>query len=504
LGKNATIKIDYLQTKYMVNDSIRFDNSGIKFNNIQVRDEKGNTASINGTVYHKYFRDYSADLTIRTNNIQVLNTRPKDNELFYGTAYASGVATIKSKGTTLSFDISAKTGKDTKFYIPLNNGLSVSDYSFIDFVDSSQNVKSEEGKIKITVNKQSKTSMNLNFDLEVTPDAEVQLILDSKAGDVMKGRGSGNLNISYNPKGEFNIVGDYIIEDGDYLFTLGSIFNKKFNVENGGRIIFNGSVYDADVDIKAIYKLKASLYNIMFGLLPDAKLKERIPVECLLLLTGRLFNPIVGFDINLPTADEETKSYLKSMIKSDEDMSRQVLFLLVMNSFYAEPMAGTQQSTADISSATVGVTTTEMVSNQLSNMLSQISNNFDIGVNYRPGSTALPNSQEVQVALSKQYDKVTINGNVDVGGNQTAQGIPTSSSGNSITGAFDVEYQITEKIRFKVFNRSNDNFYINNGIQYTQGISLFFRQDFNKLKNLFKKADKGQMKKEEDTKIKKQ
>ena len=46
----------------------------------------------------------------------VLNTKPKDNELFYGTAYASGVTTIKSGPNSLSFDISAKTGKNTNFY----------------------------------------------------------------------------------------------------------------------------------------------------------------------------------------------------------------------------------------------------------------------------------------------------------------------------------------------------------------------------------------------------
>jgi hypothetical protein len=236
-------------------------------------------------------------------------------------------------------------------------------------------------------------------------------------------------------------------------------------------------------------------------MIPDAKMKERIPVECLLNLTGNLFNPVVGFDIYLPTADEETRAYLKSMIKSDEEMSRQFLFLLVMNSFYSDQMDGTTQSTAYFSSATVGVTTTEMLSNQLSNWLSQISNDFDIGVNYRPGSTELPNSQEVQVALSTQLlnDKVSINGNFDYGGTQST----TSTPGNTaLTGAFNVEFKITEKIRFKVFNRSNDNFYIDNGSQYTYGVGLFYRQDFDKFKDLFKKPVKSTMKKEEETKIK--
>ena len=505
MGENATLKIDYLQTRYRFNDTIRFDKAGLKFNNIKVLDDKGNIATINGTVFHKYFKDFAADLTISipvTSEFMVLNTKLKDNDLFYGTAYASGVTTIKSYGNALSFDISAKTGKNTRFFIPLNSGLSATDKSFINFVDVDQDKKQISSSVNILPAKPTQVALNVNFDLEVTPDAEVQLIFDSKAGDVMKGTGTGNLNISYTSKGEFKMYGDYIIDDGDYLFTLGGVLNKRFTVQNGGKISFNGDVHDADIDIKAVYKTKAALYDIMLGMFPDPKFKERIPVECQLNLTGNLFNPVIGLDIFLPTADEETRAYLRSMIKSDEDMSRQFLFLLVMNKFYADPMAGTSQSTADMGSATVGVTTTEMLSNQVSNWLSQISNDFDIGVVYRPGSTALPNSQDVNVALSTQVlnDKVVLNGNFDYGGSQSTTNSTTGN--NAISGAFNVEFKITEKIRFKVFNRSNDNFYIDNGIQYTQGVGLFFRQDFNKFKDLFKKQEKSNMKKEEETKIK--
>jgi hypothetical protein len=40
---------------------------------------------------------------------------------------------------------------------------------------------------------------------------------------------------------------------------------------------------------------------------------------------------------------------------------------------------------------------------------------------------------------------------------------------------------------------------MDNGILYTQGIGIFYRQDFNKLKDLFKKREKSDMKKEEET-----
>ena len=487
------MKINYLQTKYKMNDSIRFDRKGIKFNNIRINDEKGNLVTLSGRVNHKNFKDFAADLTINTNDALVLNTKPKDNDLFYGTAYASGVTTIRSGTNLLSFDISAKTGKNTKFFMPLNTGLSVSEYSFVSFVNSKlkkdEKNNTEENKLKPPP---AQTGFDLNFDLEVTPDAEVQLIFDSKVGDVMKGHGSGNLNITYNTKGEFKITGDYIVEDGDYLFTLGNILNKSFSVENGGKIMFNGDLNNAEIDMKAIYKLKASLYPI----LQDENYKDRIPVECQLNLSGNLLNPIVGFNIYLPTADEKTRTYVRNAISTEEELSRQFLYLLVMNSFFADPSAGVASSSSTPSgTSAMAVTTFEMLSNQLSNWLSQISNDFDIGVVYRPGSGNKDiNPQEVEVALSTQIlnDKVVINGNFDVPLTGSS-----ADNANQITGDFDAEVKLTNKLNFKVFNRYN-NPYTGKGVDYTQGIGIFFKQDFDRFSDLFRKKEKSEMKKEEE------
>ena len=486
LADNAAMKINYLQTKYKMSDSIRFDRKGIRFSNIRVTDEKGNPVMVSGRVNHHNFKDFTADLTINSNDALVLNTKPKDNDLFYGTAYATGVTTIKSGNNLLSFDISGRTGKNTKFFMPLNTSQSVSEYSFVTFTDSNirkeDDKDSDDNRIKPPV---ATTGFDLDFDLEVTPEAEAQLIFDSRVGDVMKGHGSGNLNILYNPKGEFRITGDYIVEDGDYLFTLGNILNKSFSVENGGRIMFRGDLNDAEIEMKAIYKLKASLYPI----LQDENYKDRIPVECQLNLSGNLWNPVVGFNIYLPTADEKTRTYVRNAISTDEELSRQFLYLLVMNSFYADPSMGVASAGSSPSgTSAMAVTTFEMLSNQLSNWLSQISNDFDIGVVYRPGSGSKDiNPQEVQVALSTQIlnDKVVINGNFDV----PLAGSSTSST-NQITGDFDAEVKLTNKLNLKVFNRYN-NPYTGKGVDYTQGIGIFFKQDFDKLGDLFRKKEKA-------------
>jgi hypothetical protein len=489
MARNTSMTIDYLKTKFNFSDSIIMDNTGFRFRNISLTDERGNRATLDGYVAHNSFNDFGINLKINADNILVMDTRQKDNSLFYGTAYATGVISITGPATSLRFDVSARTGRNTKLFIPLDQGVEVTDYSFISFT-SSDTTNRGERVINLPFASSAKPpSIELNFDLEVTPDAEVQLVFDSKVGDVMRGRGSGNLNLSLNKGGDFAIFGDYVIEDGDYLFTLGNIFNKRFIVEEGGTISWDGNITDADVDIKAIYKLRTSL----FELLQDEAFRQRIPIDCHLNMTGKLINPMIGFDIYLPTADEQTRTYLRNAINTEEEMSRQFLYLLVMNSFYPSSSYATAINTTSAGASAMGVTTTEMLSNQLSNWLSQISNDFDIGFAYRPGNEI--SSQEVEVALSTQLlnDRVIINGNFDVGGQET------SSATNDITGDFDVEVKLTEKVRFKVFNRSNDNIHYETA-PYTQGFGLFYRQDFNRFIDIFKK-NKGDMKKEEETAV---
>ncbi|MDT8402639.1 MAG: translocation/assembly module TamB domain-containing protein, partial [Bacteroidales bacterium] len=494
LAEEASMTIDYLKSNFMFSDSIRFNDNKLVFKNIQLHDNRDNNAVLDGYVSHNNFKEWFVDLRIDANNIMVFNTRQEDNSLFYGTAYASGLITIGGPANNLDFNISARTERNTRMFIPLGAGNEISDYTFISFREEGEEAD-RDIPIKLPMKKSTgKSSISLNFELEVTPEAEVQLVFDSRMGDVMKARGTGTLHMTLDEKGDFSIFGDVVIEDGEYQLTLGNIFNKRFTVEEGGTISWNGDIMNANVDARAIYKLKASLEDLF----QDEAYAARIPVECHLNMSGQLVNPLIGFDIYLPTADESMRTDLRAAIDSEEEMSRQFLYLLVMNSFYPDPsIAGVSMNTSIAGASAMGVTTTEMLSNQLSNWLSQISNDFDIGFTYRPGNEI--STQEVEVALSTQLlnDRVIINGNFDVGGE--AGGSQASTSTNEITGDFDVEVKITEKIRFKVFNRSNDNL-VYETAPYTQGFGLLFRQSFDSFVDLFKKK-KSEMKREEDTEI---
>jgi hypothetical protein len=191
-------------------------------------------------------------------------------------------------------------------------------------------------------------------------------------------------------------------------------------------------------------------------------------------------NPTLKPDISLPGADQSTQNVVKNSINTDEELMKQFVSLLVMNSFYSQQ--GIEQGgTGSTGSSVAGVTTTELLSNQVSSWLSQISNDFDIGVNYRPGDQIT--SDELQVALSTQIlnDRISLSGNLDVGGNET--GTSSATTTNNIAGDFDINFKITDKLHIKAFNRANDNLLFQSS-PYTQGVGLFYREYFNNLREL--------------------
>jgi hypothetical protein len=165
-------------------------------------------------------------------------------------------------------------------------------------------------------------------------------------------------------------------------------------------------------------------------------------------------------------------------------MSQQMISLLVLNSF-TDP-SGT--------SGSVGFNTFSLLTNQLNNWLSQISNDFDIGINYRPGNELT--AQEVEVALSTQLfdDRVSVDGNVGMRGSEDTQ------KTNDLVGEVTVEVKITKDGRFraKAFNKSNNNYLYKSYAPYTQGVGVFYTQEFNRLRDLFKKKNKKDKQKKDE------
>ena len=478
-ASNAGLMLSDLQVNYNLSDSVRFLGNRIIFPDIKISDDYGNTGVFTGTIRHRSFSNMIYDLSIKTKKIMAFNTTPDINEAFYGKLFGSGIIRITGNDDKLLIDGTARTEKGTEMNISLDYSGEAQEYNFLSFVSHDYQSKQEPRVIPY-----NSSDLVMKFNVEVTPEAKVQLIYNSKIGDVIRSQGSGNMEVGINNNGDISLFGEYTFEQGDYLFTLQNVINKKFEIQKGGTIQWNGDPEDAIVSLNAVYHLKASLSELFAITLTENKdYAQRLPVLCKIALSNSLSNPDIKFDIELPTAEDKIKEEVKQYISTDEDMNKQMLSLLVLGKFYTpEYLRGTYAAS---NNNLVGSTASELLSNQFSNWLSQISNDFDVGVNYRPGNQIT--NDEVELALSTQLfnDRVTINGNI---GNNSALRTNINSNSNSFVGDADVNVKITNngKLQLKAYNRANNNL-IYETSPYTQGVGLSYREDFNDFNELWKK-----------------
>ncbi len=479
LGSNVGLTVNATQVPYHFTDTVHFRNDTILFDAITVYDDENNPGKFDGTIVHQNFNNMFFDLSFSSERIRAMNTTSRDNEQFYGTAVANGKLEIKGadKQTKLTGTATSLSGTDIK--ISMESESTVEQYDFIEFVKTSE---SKTNDFFEEAQKERKGEYSLSLTIEATPDAKVQLIYNSQIGDIIKAQGEGILLFEMDNDGNMSLSGNYNPTKGDYLFTLQNVLNKRFTIEPEGSIIWSGDPYNAIINLKAIYKLKASTYDLLMNEENESQ-RKRIAVECIIELEDELINPTIGFDINFPNADERDKDELSPFFNTEEEMNKQILSLIVLGKFYTpEYLRGTYEAQ---NTNMLGTTASEVLSNQLSNWLSQIRDDWDIGVNYRPGNQVT--DDEIEVALSTQIlnDRVTLNGNI---GNNVNQYGTANNSGSQIVGDFEMSVKLVPngKILLKVYNRSNNNL-IYETAPYTQGVGLSFKEEYNSIDELFKK-----------------
>lgn len=465
--------VDYLRTSYSFTGDFNFDKDKMWFKDIELRDSTFGKGVVTGTIYHKAFTDFALDINLKADNLAALNTTYSPNEVYYGRAKASGTMTLKGSVDDLVLKADMQSEKGTNVVIPISFSRSISENSFIQY-------RKHGDADNSVISPYEPSVLSLQLGLDVKKNADLSIILPYNMGTIDV-QGDGLINMGIDTRGDYSMYGNYIMDNGTFLFNFENILKKNFQIQKGGSITFNGSPYDADIKLKAVYKVKTSLSG-----LPELSTEDqskRINVNCIISLANDLYNPDIKFSIELPDVTEEMKRSIFSIIDTTNalEMNQQMISLLVLNTF-----SSSSGITSAGASQGLGISSYEIISAQLSSLLSKISKDFDIGVNYRPGDQISP--QELELALSTQLfdNRVTIDGAFGMNTYNNA----TANQTQQVIGDVLVEVKITEdgRFRFKAFNRTNtgSDVLFSTYSPYTQGVGIVFRKEFNGLKDLFK------------------
>jgi len=370
----GTMTVNYLKTTYTLNDQVVVDNSVIRLSDLKLQDADNNEALANGSVDLNNINTPTLDISINARNFMALNTTEKDNGIYFGKAYGTGTFKFKGPTNKLFIDINAKTEKGTVFNLPLNNSETISTKDFITFVskDTTKIVKRQTSFDGITM------SLKLNVDANST--ANIFTTLGNLSG---KGY-SKNLELNINSLGDFEMSGDYIIESGNFDFTAREIINKKFSIRQGGTIRWTGNPTTAQINLKAIYSLRAGLADLYIAANRESsKQTDRVLTEVEMSLTGSLLKPDPKLDIFFPS-NPSIKEEMQSYFNDENNRNLQALSLILRRSF--APGTGKEALGKQLTSG-VAATATELLFNQFNNVLSSLNLNF-VDVNIRSLSEA--------------------------------------------------------------------------------------------------------------------
>ena len=473
---NAGLTIPYLNVDYILGERTIVDLTDEKFlfkNNVLTDTKYKTKGNLNGSIEHNVFTDWKLDLSVSTKRLLVLDTKDSEDAAYYGVAFINGLATIKGPTDGLFIKVDAKSESGSSLKIPINNAESISDNDFIHFLTAKEKLNIKKGIID---NSRNYKGLELEFDLDITPNAEVEVILDRNSGHGMKGRGNGTLLFKINTLGKFQMWGDFQAYDGTYNFKYGGIIDKKFSVKKGGYISWEGNPMRARLNLEAIYKTSAN----PAVLLENSSLNKKVDVNVVIGLRGDLTSPDPDFSFEFPTVSNVLKSEIEYKLNDKDVRQTQALYLLSTGSFL---------SADGMNNSALASNAFETATNLLTGMIHSEDEKFQVGLNIISPDKSIGNETDgrfVATISSKINERITINGKV---------GVPFGGiSQTAVIGDVEILYRVNEDgtVNLRFFNRENDITYIGEGIGYTQGIGISYEVDFDTFKELANKIFKNQ------------
>ena len=484
---DAMLKIAYTGVPYFADGEFHMDETGVYFDNIDIKDRYTGTGKLTGSINYDHFRDISFDTRINVDQIEAICLTEKENETFYGNIFGSGDLHLTGPIKSLVMNIDAATTKTGQLHIPTDyTSISSSGSNLLKFkqLETFTYIDPYELFVQNTViEDEVPNDFIVKLNVDANQDVEAFIEIDKASGNVLSGRGKGNISLEAGLN-VFKINGDYTIDSGNYKFAAMGIVNRDFSIQEGSRIKFNGDILDSDLDINAIYKTKASIATLISD---TTSVANRRIVECGIKIEDKLSSPQLSFSIEIPDLDPTIKSRVESALSTEDKVQKQFLALLLSNNFLPDEQSGVVDNTSALYS-----NVSEMMANQINNIFQKLNIPLDLGLRYQPNTRG---NDIFDVAVTTQLfnNRVIVNGNI--GNKQYSSG----NNENEVVGDIDIEIKLDRSgaFRLNLFSHSADQYtnYLDNSQR--NGIGITYQTEFNSFKQFFRNMFSNRKKRQE-------
>jgi hypothetical protein len=486
----------------MPQESITFNDEGIRFNDFTLVDSTNNKAIVSGSIYTKTYTDFKFGINIKSNNFRVMNSTKADNKLFYGKLFMD--TDIKVRGDmakpVVDATLTVNDKTDMAFVLPTTDPGVEDRKGVVEFYDeSAPKMDSILLARQLDSLKQSEvTGLDVNATVNIDKNANFTIVVDERNGDVVYLKGEAHLSGGIDPSGKTSLTGTYIVNSGSYNLSYATV-SRKFNFKKGSTITWTGDPTSANIDLTAIYVANVPPIDLVANQLTDqnsTQYKQKLPFNVNLNLRNQLMKPDISFDITLPDSNYNVSSEVTNTVgtrlaqvrQDPNELNKQVLGVLVLGHFIGDNPLQSQGGNAGVEGAirsSVSGLLTDQLNNLAGDLITGVDLNFGLtsGEDYSSGTAT--NRTDLNVGLSKRFlnDRLT----VSVGNNFNLEGASAGQKTSNIAGNVSVNYKLSKDGRYSLRAYRKDEFIVIQGQVVETGIGFSLTVDYNRFREIFRK-----------------
>ena len=508
---DASFVVPQLGAPYRLpGQALAFDAEGIKFDNFTVLDSASNKAVANGYLRTKNFTDYVFDLRAVTNNFVAVNNTRKDNQLFYGRLVLDSDTRITGPLSLIAVNtkVTIVDGSRLTVESPTDAPATVARDGIVKFVDKRARLDTSLArKVRLDTVQTGATGYRITAQVTVTNRTPFTIVIDPVSGDNLEVRANGTLDTEIDPAGTITLSGRLTVARGKYHLSLYDLATRDFLIRRGSTISWSGDPYNADLNITAVYKVKAPPAELIASQGADdpgtaSIARNPLPFSVLLNVTDQLSKPTIGFDITLPEDQRgvlggqvETRLAALRQPNQSSELSKQVFSLLILGRFVAQNPFQSSSGEGFVASQLRG-SASAVLTDQLQSLTGKYLSGLglDLGVTNQAtyGTDGSQGSRtDLNVAVRRQLlnNRLTVRVGTDIAlGGTGTQSTTGSNAPSNLVGDVSLEYSLLRDGRLRLRAYRQNGYEDIDGPIVRTGAALVFQRDYDNLGDLFAKV----------------
>lgn len=496
---NGSIRSELNNVRYTkISGEVNITNELIRINSFSASSNNG-SARVSGTLRLEDFlprRDYNINLDM--SSFSILDKSANSESNYSGEVEVNGSLALRG-----NYDQSSLTGEIRVRRALFNlvtagaNSRAYSETNFISFVGRNSKVANTDTTARREIIYQYRkkevgflSGLTAYIQFHATQNTFLNIVLNRATGEQITTELNGSLAFNYQRQ-DLNTSGNLNVSSGKYNF-----YTSQFDLDRNGQIKWTGPLENPELDLLArttIIRQAQKAGSLVGG----AESTEAEYNVITLAIKGTPQLPEITYNIHSSRGSLDNSNDVKSTVTDPQmrdNAAANIVSLLLIGQWVNDPRqagAGTINYEKDITSSTLNAGL-GVLSNHLGRFLASSDNKFRYINLQVHGDQGIPENYEGVVVYDID-DKWSITGGVNYQTNENRTNLQGNES-SKIGLSFRVENKITENLSWDIFQRYDPYTFIQDD-QIVRGISLFYRKNFYRWADLWRREETYEEKK---------